>query len=64
MAAAALQLEVEAGGVPVVGRASHLGEELAVFDLFRVEDDRIVEHWDTVEKVPPRDQWQNENGKF
>jgi hypothetical protein len=23
-----------------------------------------VEHWDTIETIPPRDQWKNDNGKF
>ena len=34
------------------------------YDLFRIESGRIVEHWDTTEKVPPRNEWKNENGKF
>lgn len=34
------------------------------YDLFRVENGKIVEHWDTVEKVPPKSEWKNENGKF
>ena len=34
------------------------------FDLFRLESGRLVEHWDTIEAVPPRDQWLNDNGKF
>lgn len=34
------------------------------YDLFRVEDGKIVEHWDTTEKVPPNEEWKNDNGKF
>lgn len=34
------------------------------YDLFRVADGRIVEHWDTVETIAPRSEWKNENGKF
>jgi len=34
------------------------------FDLFRVADGKIVEHWDTTEAVPPRSEWKNDNGKF
>lgn len=34
------------------------------FDLFRVADDKVVEHWDTTESVPPRSEWKNDNGKF
>ena len=34
------------------------------FDLYRVSNELIVEHWDTREAIPPRDQWKNSNGKF
>lgn len=34
------------------------------YDLFRIEEEKIVEHWDTRENVPPRLEWKNENGKF
>lgn len=34
------------------------------YDLFRVKDGLIVEHWDTVETIPPRSEWKNDNGKF
>ena len=35
-----------------------------IYDLFRIENGRIAEHWDTLEAIPPRDQWKNSNGKF
>ena len=34
------------------------------FDLFRLKDGKIVEHWDTKEAIPPRSEWKNNNGKF
>lgn len=34
------------------------------YDLFRVADGRIAEHWDTIETIAPRDEWKNDNGKF
>jgi predicted SnoaL-like aldol condensation-catalyzing enzyme len=34
------------------------------FDLYRVKDGKIVEHWDTTETIPPRSEWKNNNGKF
>ncbi len=34
------------------------------FDLYRLKDGAIVEHWDTTEAIPPRDKWKNNNGKF
>lgn len=40
------------------------GEHTAFYDLFRVADDRIVEHWDVIETIPPESEWKNTNGKF
>jgi predicted SnoaL-like aldol condensation-catalyzing enzyme len=34
------------------------------FDVFRFENGKIVEHWDTIETIPPRSEWKNANGKF
>ncbi len=34
------------------------------FDLYRLKVGKIVEHWDTTEAIPPRDEWKNSNGKF
>lgn len=34
------------------------------FDLYRLKDGKIVEHWDTTESIPPRSEWKNSNGKF
>ena len=34
------------------------------FDLYRLENGKIVEHWDTTEAIPPKDKWKNNNGKF
>lgn len=40
------------------------GAPTAFYDLFRVGDGKIVEHWDVIETIPSRDQWKNSNGKF
>lgn len=40
------------------------GTHTSFYDLFRLQRGMIVEHWDTTEAVPPRDEWVNENGKF
>ncbi|MEM9478482.1 MAG: nuclear transport factor 2 family protein [Verrucomicrobiota bacterium] len=43
----------------------HLGDDhVSFYDLFRLADGKIVEHWDIVDKVPPRSEWVNDNGKF
>lgn len=36
----------------------------AFYDLFRIADGKIVEHWDTTEKIAPKAEWKNNNGKF
>jgi predicted SnoaL-like aldol condensation-catalyzing enzyme len=36
----------------------------ALYDLFRVENGKMVEHWDVLTPIPPRDQWKNANGPF
>ncbi len=40
------------------------GVHTSFYDLFRLEDSMIVEHWDTTEKVAPKSEWKNNNGKF
>lgn len=40
------------------------GEHVAFYDLFRLENGQIVEHWDVIEPILPKSQWKNSNGKF
>ncbi|WP_298420939.1 nuclear transport factor 2 family protein [uncultured Kordia sp.] len=40
------------------------GEHTAFYDLFRLENGQIVEHWDVISAIPPKSGWKNENGKF
>ena len=39
-------------------------EHSAFYDLFRIEDGKIVEHWDVIETILPEAEWKNTNGKF
>jgi predicted SnoaL-like aldol condensation-catalyzing enzyme len=36
----------------------------AYFDLFRVENGKLAEHWDVISVIPPQTEWANANGKF
>ena len=40
------------------------GKEVAFYDLMRVENGKITEHWDVIEPLMPKEQWKNTNGKF
>ena len=40
------------------------GAPTAYYDLFRVENGKIAEHWDVMETIADESTWQNQNGKF
>jgi predicted SnoaL-like aldol condensation-catalyzing enzyme len=40
------------------------GKSVGLYDLFRVEQGKIAEHWNTIEAIPAKADWQNPNGKF
>jgi predicted SnoaL-like aldol condensation-catalyzing enzyme len=50
--------------VLVAATGSIADKPVVYYDLFRVEKDKIAEHWDVIENIPPADQWRNQNGKF
>lgn len=54
----------EGNFVLVVSEGSIAGAATSFYDLFRVENGKIAEHWDTIEAIPDRSAWRNENGKF
>ncbi|MCD9020357.1 nuclear transport factor 2 family protein [Cohnella silvisoli] len=40
------------------------GTHTSFYDLFRVENGKIAEHWDVMETILPKEKWANDNGKF
>jgi predicted SnoaL-like aldol condensation-catalyzing enzyme len=40
------------------------GSSLAVYDMWRIENGKLAEHWDIIETIPAQSTWQNNNGKF
>lgn len=47
-----------------VSEGTFAGKQTSYYDLWRVEDGRIAEHWDVMETIADREGWQNQNGKF
>ncbi len=54
----------EGNFVLCVSEGQRSGVHSSFYDLYRVADGRIVEHWDTIETIAPRSEWKNQNGKF
>ncbi|MEM7435644.1 MAG: nuclear transport factor 2 family protein [Myxococcota bacterium] len=54
----------EGSFVLTVSEGFRAGAHSSFYDLFRVTNGKLVEHWGTVEKVPPPSEWKNQNGKF
>jgi len=46
----------------IAAKGTHEHEPCVYIDLYRVEDDKIVEHWGFPEMVPPQGQSKNNNG--
>ena len=54
----------EGNFVLVISEGTFNEQPTSFYDLFRVENGKIAEHWDTIETIPPETEWQNQNGKF
>lgn len=50
--------------VLVISEGDFAGKSTSFYDLFRVHQGKIAEHWDTMETIPARADWKNPNGKF
>ncbi|HMK46419.1 MAG TPA: nuclear transport factor 2 family protein, partial [Methanocella sp.] len=54
----------EGNFVLTVSEGSFADKHSSFYDLFRIENDKIAEHWDTIEPIPDKSAWKNSNGKF
>lgn len=54
----------EGNFILTVSEGIFLKEKVAFYDIFRIENGKIVEHWDVIEKILPESEAKNSNGKF
>ncbi|WP_163407140.1 nuclear transport factor 2 family protein [Flavobacterium ajazii] len=54
----------EGNFVLTVSEGSFGGLYTSFYDLFRVENGKIAEHWDVIETIAGKESWKNNNGKF
>jgi predicted SnoaL-like aldol condensation-catalyzing enzyme len=47
-----------------VSEGTFMNKHVSFYDLFRIENGKIVEHWDTIENILPESKAKNRNGKF
>jgi predicted SnoaL-like aldol condensation-catalyzing enzyme len=53
------------GNFVLIVSEGHLAGKLnSFYDLLRVQNGKIAEHWDVIEPIPPKETWKNNNGKF
>ena len=50
--------------VLAVSEGTFGGAPTSYYDLWRVENGKISEHWDVMETIADEATWQNQNGKF
>ena len=54
----------EGNFVLTLSEGEFAGKTTKFFDLFRLENGKIAEHWDVFQEIPPQEQWKNNNGPF
>lgn len=47
-----------------VSEGIFMKEKVAFYDIFRIENNKVVEHWDVIENIVPESEAKNSNGKF
>lgn len=54
----------EGNFVLAISEGQFADQPVAFYDLFRVDNNKLVEHWDVIEQIPAKADWKNSNGKF
>lgn len=58
------QVLAQGNFVLAVSEGTYGGVPTSYYDLWRVENGKIAEHWDVMETIAEKSAWQNQNGKF
>ena len=58
------QVLAQGNYVLAVSEGTYGGAPTSYYDLWRVENGKIAEHWDVMETIADKSTWQNQNGKF
>ena len=58
------QVLAQGNFVLAVSEGTFGGSPTSYYDLWRVENGKIAEHWDVMEPIADKETWQNQNGKF
>ncbi len=58
------QVLAQGNFVLAVSEGTFGGADTSYYDLWRVENGKIAEHWDVMEPIADKSTWQNKNGKF
>lgn len=58
------QVLAQGNFVLAVSEGTFGGAPTSYYDLWRVENGKIAEHWDVMETIADKSIWQNQNGKF
>ncbi len=54
----------EGNFVLTISEGAFAGQATSYYDLFRIENNKIAEHWDVMETILPEADRKNQNGKF
>ncbi|MGN0361519.1 MAG: nuclear transport factor 2 family protein [Bilifractor sp.] len=58
------QILAQGNYVLAVSEGTFGGAPTSYYDLWRIENGKVIEHWDVMETIADKEIWQNQNGKF